>query len=829
MLHDFAHDVRFALRAMRKSMLLTATIVLCLGFSIGATSTVFAWMETLILQPTPGVDDLPRLVSLKTTTVDGDRGFSYPTYTEIRDAEIRAGAKTFQGLVTFDIRRINLQTDAAAEARFAEPLWAVLTSANYFDVLGVRPILGRGFLPGEGAVARGAPVVVISYALWQRRFGGDPGAIGRRVWIKDQAMSIVGVAPKGFYGTISHLGLDLWMPVTMQPEIGGSPHLLDERGIRWLTVFGRLAPGATLESARASVQATGARLAASFAADRDVTLTARPLDVGPVDRLAPLFAVMLGINGLVLLIACSNVANLLLQRGAAREHEMAVRLALGARPARVVRQLMTESLILAIGGVIVGAGMLAWARNAIAALTPASPLPIVVDTPIDGRVLLVLGSIGVSTVFLFGLAPALRSARVAVRASLSGGGVRGGSRSGGRLRGVLISAQFALSLAVLVSAGLFLRRLDELQHVDRGFRDPQEVVLTTIDFEMARLDDAKQANSRVLVERMVERLSALPGVRAVAGASFVPLGLLGYGAMKMEIDGYVPKPGESMSFLVNRVTAGYFDLMGIPIKRGRAIDPSDRRGTLTAVVVNEAFARRFWGTADPVGRILRIYGDTDLTVVGVAGDGKYEFLAPLDAPSPPFVYLSFAQWGHYEVVLHVRAAGDPLALVPSIQRAVAAVDGRLSAMSPVTLEDYSAVPYLPVRLATLVLSVLGAAALALATVGLYAVTAYAVTQQRREIGIRMALGATPVRIASHFLAHAARYVGTGALAGATLAGAMAYGLATKLPGSLPRAATDRVWPFALAVVTLGTVAALSALIPASRAARVNPTAALRDE
>jgi putative ABC transport system permease protein len=217
------------------------------------------------------------------------------------------------------------------------------------------------------------------------------------------------------------------------------------------------------------------------------------------------------------------------------------------------------------------------------------------------------------------------------------------------------------------------------------------------------------------------------------------------------------------------------------------------------------------------------------TIVLCLGNGKYEFLAPLDAPSPPFVYIPFAQWGHHEVVLHVRAAGDPLALVPSIQRAVADVDSRLSAMSPVTLEDYTAVPYLPVRLATLVLSVLGAAALLLATVGLYAVTAYAVTQQRREIGIRMALGATPARVAGHFLAHAARYVGAGALAGAALAVAMAYGLAAKLPGSLPRDTADRVWPFALAVGTLAAVAAVSALVPARRAARVNPTTALRED
>jgi predicted permease len=394
------------------------------------------------------------------------------------------------------------------------------------------------------------------------------------------------------------------------------------------------------------------------------------------------------------------------------------------------------------------------------------------------------------------------------------------------VRGVLISAQFALSLAVLVSAGLFLRRLDELQHVDRGFRDPAQVVLATVDFELAHLDREKA--SRVLAERMVERLSALPGVRGAAGASFVPLGLLGYRALETRIDGYTPSPGESTTFLVNCVTAGYFDLMGIPIRRGRAIGASDRDGTLPVAVVNEAFARRFWGANDPVGRSLHV-GGRELTIAGVVADGKYEFLAPLDAPSPPFVYLPFAQWGNYEVVLHVRAAGDPLALVPLIQGTVTDVDGRLTAMSPATLEAYSSIPYLPIRLATLVLTVLGAAALVLAAVGLYAVTAYAVTQQRREIGIRMALGATPARIVASFLAHAGRYVGTGALAGVALALAMAYGLAAKLPGSLPRVLVDRVWPFALAAGTLGAVAALAALVPASRAARVNPTEALRDE
>jgi hypothetical protein len=246
-------------------------------------------------------------------------------------------------------------------------------------------------------------------------------------------------------------------------------------------------------------------------------------------------------------------------------------------------------------------------------------------------------------------------------------------------------------------------------------------------------------------------------------------------------------------------------------------------------VVNEAFARRFWGASDPVGRRLHVFGDSYAIVVGVAADGKYEFLAPLDAPSPPFVYLPFLQWGHYEAVLHVRAAGDPMALVPSIERVVAGVDGRLTAMSPVTLEAYSAVPFLPIRLASLVLSVLGGAALALAAIGLYAVTAYAVTQQRREIGIRMALGATPARVVVRVLVHAARYVAVGALVGLALAVAMSYALAAKIPAALPSMPGDRVGPFVVAAAALGAMAVLAVLVPAGRAARVNPTTALRDE
>src|SRR5580765_1638176 len=565
-LRDFAYDVRFALRSLRASMVVTATIVLCLGLGIGATGTAYAWLESVILQPLPAVQGIERLVTLKMTAANRQTNLSYPDYIEIRD-QARTDARTLSDVAAFDVHRFTLRTDAAAESRLAEPLWGVLASANYFDVLGVRPVVGRAFLAGEDAAARGAPVIVISHALWLRRFAGGRDVVGRRVWINGRAVTIVGVAPPGFIGTVARLGMDLWMPITMQPEVAGNPKLLEEREARWLSVFSRLAAGATLASARASAQSTGARLAASFPADRDLGLTARVLDIGPVDRLGSLFSVMLGIAALVLLIVCSNVANLLLQRGAAREHEMAVRLALGAQPARLVRQLMTESLLLAVAGVAAGAAVLLWARRTLAALVPPSPIPVVVDIPIDARVLLVLTAVGVSTIFVFGLAPAWRSTRIAVRASLSGGGgTRGGSGAGGRVRGALVSAQFALSLAVLISAGLFLGRLDELRQVERGFQDPEHVLLATVDFELAGVEN--EATKNVLVDHLLEQLAALPGVRAVAGASFVPLGILGYRSMETRIDGYVPRPGESTSFLVNSVSGGYFDLMGIPIRHG---------------------------------------------------------------------------------------------------------------------------------------------------------------------------------------------------------------------------------------------------------------------
>jgi len=824
-LRETLQDAAFAFRVMRKSPLATATIILCLGVSIGATATVVAWMEGLVFRSVRGIPEIERVVSLKTTTQKAQVGLSFPAFREVRDAASSAGARQFEGIGASSIRRFNFGLVSEGGESHAEPVWGLLATANYFDVLRARPILGRGFLPGEDAVAGREPVVVISDALWRRRFAADPGVLGRRVWVNGQELTVVGVAAPEFKGTIAGLAFDIWMPLTMHAAVTGAPELFDDWTIRWLGVFGRLAPGSTLESARATAQVMGTRIASLHPSNRDRGLTATELDVGPTTLLKPLFAIMLSITILVMLIVCTNVANLLMLRGAAREHELAVRLALGAQRMRIIRQLMTESLVLAIAGVVLGLLIAQWAQGSFGALFPDSPLPVTVDTSLDARVILLLTAVGVSTVFIFGLAPALGTTRGAERIKLTGG-TRGTTAGGGRVRGALVGAQFALSLAVIVAAGIFLRRLDELERVDRGFRDAQEVVLATVDFELAGNRDG--ASNPLTIERVVERLRTIPGVRAAAAATFVPLGFLGYSTRDVRIEGYVPAPGESMTFLMNRVSDGYFGTMGIPIVRGRAIAASDRADALEVAVVNESFVRRFWGTGDAVGRVVQ-FGGRNLTVIGVAADGKYEFNQPLDEPSPPFVYVPFAQWPSGPVVLHVRGGRDPLALLPAIRREVASVDPRLPVLSPTTLESYSSVPLFPIRIGSSVLTMLGGAALVLAALGLYAVIGYAVLQRQREIGVRLALGASPRRVVTGFLIEAARYAGLGAIAGFLLAIALTRMLGHSVPYLMPRDAGGRALPFVVALGALTTVALFAALIPARRATLVSPTTALRAE
>ena len=831
LLKQLRDDTAFALRVMRKAPLVTATIVLCLGFSIGATATVYAWMEGVVLRPIRAVPEVDRLVSLKTMTqTSGASGsnLSYPAYLDIKREHSRPG-QPFARLAAFTLRRFTLATSTGANdrERQAEPTWGMLVSANYFDVLRVRPILGRGFLPSEDSVAGREPVVVISHALWERRFASDPAVIGRRVSINRREFTIVGVAPPRFAGTISGLAFDLWVPITMRTAIGDEPSILEDRALHWVSVFARLPDGVSLEQARAAAQPIGVGFAELHPEDKEYSLTARVLDIGPGAEMKPLFGIMLAITVLVMVLVCTNVANLLLLRGAAREHEMAVRLALGAQPSRIVRQLLSESLMLAVAGIFLGLAVAQVGQGTMRHLMPDTPLPLGLDTSLSTRVVVVLASVGFATVLVFGLVPAFRTVRLAMRVSLSGG-ARGATSRGAGIREALVGAQFALSLAVLIVAILFVRRLDELKQVDRGFRDPEHVVVATVDMGLAgiRGDSAY----RQTAERLVERLRNIPEARATALATFVPLGFLGYSSVAVSVDGYVPQRGEDTTFFSNRVTEGYFDTMGIPILRGRAIGAQDR-GTdadRRVAVVNEAFARRYWKSEDPIGRVVKVNG-REVTVVGVAGNGKYYFLAGLDEPSPPFIYVPFAQSPAGVVVVHARASGNPMLLMPAIRREVAAANPDLSVLSPTTLEKYSAVPIMPFRLGATLLTVLGAAALLLAALGLYAVIGYAVTQRRREIGVRMALGATPRRVVATFVGEAGRYAGFGTAAGLLVAFGVVGAIQGYFSYILPTASGARPIAAVFALAALTVVALLAAILPATRATRVDPTTALRSE
>jgi predicted permease len=820
-------DLRYALRMLRKAPIAAATIILCLGFSVGATGTVFTWTDSILSTPTPHVRDAERLVSFRAGTETRFDGLSYPELRDVADGLRDRGNRNVASVAAHAIRRFLMRIDAGTNTSLAEPVWGSLVTANYLDVLGVRPHRGRFFRAGEDSTRGAGTLAVISYGLWQRRFGGEEAVVGRRIRINNVEHEIIGVAPEGFIGNVARLGIDIWIPLSMQPRLVGSADLLDLRKVHWLDAFGRLAPESSREAANAEVRDIGAVVASRYAGSRGLDYKALTFDIGPVSFVADLFVVLLSLTELVLLVVCSNIANLLLLRGAAREHEVAVRLAMGARRGRLVRQLLTESLVLAVAGIVLATGITAWGRNALTAFAPDSPLPLVMETTFAPAAFVKLVLVGLAMVLGFGLVPALRATRVPVRASL-GGGTRGGSARGGALRGALVSAQFALSLTVLVMSAMFMRKLNELERVDRGFRKPEEVLLATLDFEMSGVHG--DTMPRVLSERIVKRMRSMPGVQSAAAASFVPLGFTGYASTETKVDGYVPREEESMSFLFNAVSSDYFTTMGIAIEAGRPIDESDQERTLPVAVVNAAFVRRFWPGQPAIGRKIHVE-QGDLTIVGVAQDGKYEYLEELTNPSPPFIYVSLNQWRTHTVVLHARATppGNPLALMPAVQRIAGETDARLSAISPSTLDRYSSVPYLPVRMTSGTLAILGFGALILATLGLYAVMGYAVAQRKREIGIRMALGAAPGRLVRRFVATAGVYVGIGALVGTALTLAIVRVVGAKLPGALPVTIGEQAGPFFAAAGVLGVVAAFAAFIPANRASRVSPTVVLREE
>ncbi len=799
-------DFRFGLRGLLKHPTLTLVAVASLGLGIGANTTVFAWMDRFVLRPLPAVERFDRLVAVHTRAPDGDEwSVSWSDYRDWRDA-----VETTH-LAAFDLMVLGLRT-----AEGSQRVWGNLVSGDYFDALGVPAALGRTLRRADEDAA--APVAVLGHSFWQRQFAGDSGIIGRSIVLSGQALTVVGIAAPRFGGSYVGLVFDLYVPATIAGLLGRGPELLTNRDWQTFDVVGRLRAGVTLAQARQELDRVARRTREAVGAEVRGALVKPSGDQGATEIFKPLTVALLGVTALVLLVACANVANLLLARGIARRREIAIRLSLGASRTRLVRQLLTESVALAALAGLAGLGVATWARDLMYAFVPPAPFPIAFSFETSGGTLAFAFAATAVAVLAFGLAPALVASKPDLVPTLKDD-VGAGVPHRARLQPVLVAGQIALSLVSLVCAGLFLRSLAAAGRVDVGFTAPERVLLVTTDFQLAGVPDSAGA---AFAGRLLERLAALPGVEAASLATMVPLGFGGSNSNGTRIEGYTPQPDENLSIQYSLVGPDYFRAMGIPIVRGRPIGTEDGRETAPVVIVNETFARRYWPGLDAIGRRLAQGGDW-MTVVGVAKDGRY---GQLNEAARPLVYRPFAQHYRDAFTIHVRAAaGDPRLLTPALRRAFAQTSADLPVLDLRTMAEHMEAAVFAQRMGAWMLSGFGLMALLLSAVGVYGVMSYAVSQRTREIGVRVALGAGRRTVVRLVVGRAMRLAGIGLAVGLVAALGAGRLLRTQLLGVSP---SDPVTFVAIGLL-LGGVALLASWIPARRAAKVDPMVALRYE
>ena len=805
-------DLRYAFRALRKTPLFTIVAVLTLALGIGANTTIYTWLEGMVLRPLPGVREYDRLV-LPITRGPQNARWSW----SIPDWQDAARMVTLIDVPAInDAAPLSVRTEGQAERA-----WGEIVSANYFDVLGVRPMLGRGFEPAADSALGAHPEVVLSYGYWQRKFAADSHVIGRTVSINEHPLTIVGVMPPKFGGKSAGLQFDMWVPLSMLGVANGNPQMYTARGWQTFDAIARLKPGVTFAQADAEMHTIGARLAKTYPnPDANTTRELLPMDEDYVQAaFKPALVAVLGITAVVLLIACANVANLLLARAAARRREIGIRLALGARRSALVRQLMVESLLVAAAGGALGLVVAAWGGGILTALMPPVAYPVNVETHLDARVIAFALLVTVGTVVLFGVVPALQASRPDLVPSLKDGAAAAG-HSRGLLRGTLVVAQIALSVVALVAAGLFARSLAAGERMATGYRAPDHVILVATDLFLAGYD---RAHGRVAEAELLRRVQAMPGVASATTAGIVPLGFGGNNSGYTEVEGYTPAKDENMSIQSNVVDVDYFATVGTPLLEGREFRAQDDSAAREVVIVNEAFAKKYWPGQDAIGRWIDRSGSGRKSyVIGVAATAKYKHL---DEAPIPFVFFPFAQAYHGDIVLHVRAAGDPRALYEPLRRTIAALDPKLPVQVVGTFAEHMGAAVYFMRLGAVMLGIFGTLALVLSTMGIYSVVAYSVSQRTRELGIRTALGAGRKDILRLVLGEGMRLTVVGILAGSALALGVGKLLASQLLGV---GAADPV-TFAAIAALLGAVALFATLAPARRAARVDPMIALRTE
>lgn len=810
---DLVRDLRYGLRQLWKSPVLTLAAVLCIALGIGANSATFSianailWRQSMVREP-------DRLVRIFVTWSSGLKygSFSYPDYLDVRDKN-----DVFAGLVANSIMPFHLTAGDRNER-----VWGAVVSGNYFSELGLNPELGRNFLPEEDSTPGGHPVAVISDGLWQRRFGADRSVIGRTVLLNARPYTIIGVAPRGFYGTNTGLGQEIWVPITMTGQLGDARRSLTSRGNHWIQpIIGRLKPGVTIEQASASVNNLVAHLAEEYPNTNKGTSAQLLWDADsslhPMvrDGFVKFMRLMFGVVGVILLLSCTNVAGLLLARSSSRRKEIGIRMALGADRPRLIRQLLAESVLLSLFAGGVGLLLAGWLTRLVQSFSPPSDLPIRLEIGLDWSLLAFTFAVTVVTGVLFGLTPALSTTKTDLVTVLKEGNpvqLAGASR----LRRILVAGQVALSLALLIAASLVVRSLQNARNLDPGF-NPDNQLVGTLDLGLQQYDEAK---GRQFIRTLRDRLKNLPGVQAVGFADNLPLNLSS-SQTSARPEGYTPpRNANDPSIDFATVDYGYFAAMAIPVLRGRGFSETDNIDAPRVIVINETFAQSFWPGQDPIGKHVRT-GGRDQLVIGVVKNGKY---FSLGEDPKAFLYFPLEQNHRASVFFHVRTTVDPEGFLQAVRKEVLSLDDKLPLTDLRTMNAALGFALLPARMAAGVVSVFALLALLLAAVGLYGVIAYSVSQSTRDIGIRMALGAQAGDVlklvvrGGMILTSIGLAIGLGVgLILTRLMKGLLYGISPLDPLS-----------YIAAIMILAVVALLAVFLPARRATRVDPLAALRE-
>jgi putative ABC transport system permease protein len=799
------NDLRHAWRSIARMPVLATVVVVSLGVGIGVNTAVFSWVQAMFLQPLPGVRNVGRmqLVEPRSDT-SSYPGTSWPEY-----KDLRRFMPSVPDLVAF--RMVGL---SVGEPGHVERGYGQLVSGNYFSALGLTPAQGRFFDDRETQTPGGAPVIVVSYDYWQTHLGADRTAIGRTIRVNDRLLTIVGVAPKGFKGTVLMLMFDIWAPATLAPVLLPESRELDDRSLRGYSVIAPLAPSVGVPQVQAELDRAMTALARSFPeTNAKIRGEVMPFWQAPHGPQRMLGAALLSLQGLMLLLllaVCGNTANLMLARASARQREIGTRLALGAAPWRVARLLLTENIVLALTGTVLGAAIAAWATEAMRAVPVLGAFPIRFETHLDSASLAFAMALGIVCGLLCGAAPAWQLARIDPQAAL-----RAGSKNSGRspLRQTLMAVQVGLALVVLMAAGMFLRSFSESQGADPGFKR-DGVLLAAYDLSGRNLDSAA---ARDFTQRLLARLRALPNVDGAAIAAAVPLDIHGLPSRTFTVEGRVHPEAAPDEALTNAVTPDYFAVMGVPFLAGRPFaDLSDTK-TAPQAIVNDAFVRRYLEGANPIGRTLETRGGA-YTITGVVKTTVSDAFG--EAPMPA-IYLSYRDRPSVRGEIHLRTrAGAELLLGPQVERVVRELDPTLPVYDVRTLSDHIEKNLVLRRIPARMFVVLGPALLALAAIGIYAVVAYAVSQRTTEIGVRLALGSTPRDVILHIVTDCMRVVAAGAIVGWALAFAVDLHL---LRGQMHASV------FAGVPALLMIVAAVACWIPARRATAVDPLVALRHE